>query len=176
MERETGIEPATSSLGSWRSTAELLPLSRKTKLSLPLRADSLNLHLIARATEPKTSGDHCEAWGVVVIKPTHCGLYYEDCVLKRVLNAGRYVIPRNPRNVNLGFYRRQIVKIVLVEVRERKLTIKEQEILTADKIAIRVETCNFLSPIPASIRSPSEGREAEVNTLQLIQRYCGSRN
>jgi hypothetical protein len=27
MERETGIEPATSSLGSWHSTAELLPLS-----------------------------------------------------------------------------------------------------------------------------------------------------
>ena len=27
MERETGIEPATSSLGSWRSTAELLPLA-----------------------------------------------------------------------------------------------------------------------------------------------------
>src|SRR6185369_9482172 len=25
MERETGVEPATSSLGSWRSTAELLP-------------------------------------------------------------------------------------------------------------------------------------------------------
>jgi hypothetical protein len=29
MERETGIEPATSSLGSWRSTAELLPLRCK---------------------------------------------------------------------------------------------------------------------------------------------------
>jgi hypothetical protein len=27
MERETGIEPVTSSLGSWRSTAELLPLN-----------------------------------------------------------------------------------------------------------------------------------------------------
>ena len=26
MERETGLEPATSSLGSWHSTAELLPL------------------------------------------------------------------------------------------------------------------------------------------------------
>jgi hypothetical protein len=25
MERETGFEPATSSLGSWHSTAELLP-------------------------------------------------------------------------------------------------------------------------------------------------------
>ena len=31
MERETGIEPATSSLGSWRSTAELLPLGRERK-------------------------------------------------------------------------------------------------------------------------------------------------
>src|SRR5271165_1101219 len=31
MERETGIEPATSSLGSWRSTAELLPLARTLK-------------------------------------------------------------------------------------------------------------------------------------------------
>ena len=27
MERETGLEPATSSLGSWHSTTELLPLS-----------------------------------------------------------------------------------------------------------------------------------------------------
>ena len=25
MERETGLEPATSSLGSWHSTTELLP-------------------------------------------------------------------------------------------------------------------------------------------------------
>jgi hypothetical protein len=33
MERETGIEPATSSLGSWRSTAELLPLGQRTKLA-----------------------------------------------------------------------------------------------------------------------------------------------
>ena len=32
MERETGIEPATSSLGSWRSTAELLPLATVTPL------------------------------------------------------------------------------------------------------------------------------------------------
>jgi integrase len=32
MERETGIEPATSSLGSWRSTAELLPLVLQTNM------------------------------------------------------------------------------------------------------------------------------------------------
>ena len=29
MERETGIEPATSSLGSWHSTSELLPHALK---------------------------------------------------------------------------------------------------------------------------------------------------
>jgi len=38
MERETGIEPATSSLGSWRSTAELLPLGLSSLAqSLPPR-------------------------------------------------------------------------------------------------------------------------------------------
>ena len=32
MERETGLEPATSSLGSWHSTTELLPLSVKSAI------------------------------------------------------------------------------------------------------------------------------------------------
>jgi regulator of protease activity HflC (stomatin/prohibitin superfamily) len=73
--------------------------------------------------------------GVVIIKPTHRGLWYEDGVFKRVLDAGRYVIPRS---LNLGFYRRPKVEVVLVDVRERELTIKGQEILTADKVAIRV--------------------------------------
>src|SRR5208283_2484299 len=34
MERETGLEPATSSLGSWHSTTELLPPSVKPASSL----------------------------------------------------------------------------------------------------------------------------------------------
>src|SRR6202046_4858149 len=40
MERETGIEPVTSSLGSWRSTAELLPLNF-ARLSSPLLQNNL---------------------------------------------------------------------------------------------------------------------------------------
>jgi len=40
--------------------------------------------------------------------------------------------------LNLGFYRRPRIEVVLVDVRERELTIKGQEILTADKVAIRV--------------------------------------
>jgi regulator of protease activity HflC (stomatin/prohibitin superfamily) len=71
----------------------------------------------------------------VIIKDTHRGLWYVDGVLTRILEAGRYKIPRY---VDLGFYRTKRVEITLVDVRERDLTIKGQEILTADKVAIRV--------------------------------------
>jgi regulator of protease activity HflC (stomatin/prohibitin superfamily) len=72
----------------------------------------------------------------VIIKDTHRGLWYEDGVLKRELGAGRYVTPRSRL---LGRFRiGPHVEIAIVDVRERDLTIKGQEILTADKVAIRV--------------------------------------
>lgn len=71
----------------------------------------------------------------VIIKDTHRGLYYKDGVLVKILSAGRYVIPRH---INLSFFRLPKIEIVLVDVRERDLTIKGQEILTADKVALRV--------------------------------------
>ncbi|MBV9470030.1 MAG: slipin family protein [Abitibacteriaceae bacterium] len=75
------------------------------------------------------------AAGEIIIKDTHRGLWYQDGVLTRILEAGRYVVPRY---INFSFYRRPKVEVVLVDVRERDLTIKGQEILTADKVAIRV--------------------------------------
>lgn len=71
----------------------------------------------------------------IIIKDTHRGLWFEDGRLTQVLEAGRYAIPRP---INLGFFRKPLVEVVLVDVRERDLTIKGQEILTADKVAIRV--------------------------------------
>jgi len=62
-------------------------------------------------------------------------LRYEDGVLTEVLGAGRYTFPRQ---IDLGFYRSPKVEVTLVDMRERDLTIKGQEILTADKVAIRV--------------------------------------
>ena len=70
----------------------------------------------------------------VIIKNTHRGLWYEDGVLVRTLDAGRHVIPRRAKLLG----RRPRVEVVLVDVRERELTIKGQEILTSDKVAIRV--------------------------------------
>src|SRR5215472_10456996 len=70
-----------------------------------------------------------------IVRDTHRGLFYEDGVLKKVLEAGRYVVPKS---IDLGFFRRPQIEIVLVDIRERDLTIKGQEILTSDKVAIRV--------------------------------------
>src|SRR6516225_9164153 len=71
----------------------------------------------------------------IIIKDTHRGLWYADGKLVRVLSARRPVVPCD---INLGFYRRPRVEVALVDVRERDLTIKGQEILTADKVALRV--------------------------------------
>ena len=69
-----------------------------------------------------------------IIKDPHRGLYYEDGKLTKILEAGNYTIPPQKR----FFKKLPFVECVLVDVRERELTIKGQEILTADKVAIRV--------------------------------------
>ena len=70
----------------------------------------------------------------VIIKSTHRGLRYEDGRLTEVLEAGRHEIP-DPE------HRRKnapVVEIALVDMRERELLLKGQEILTSDKVAVRV--------------------------------------
>ena len=71
----------------------------------------------------------------IIIKDTHRGLLYEDGVLTKVLEAGRYSI----RAARKSFLSRPTkIEILLVDIRERDLTIKGQEILTSDKVALRV--------------------------------------
>ncbi len=72
----------------------------------------------------------------IIIRDTHRGLWYEDGVMVKVLDAGKYKIPKPPGK--LWGQGRPTVDVVIVDVRERELTIKGQEILTADKVAIRV--------------------------------------
>jgi regulator of protease activity HflC (stomatin/prohibitin superfamily) len=78
----------------------------------------------------------------IFIKDTHRGLWYEDGVLTRILGAGRYELPRPESSEGLrrlfGLARKPKVEVELVDMRARELTIKGQEILTADKVAIRV--------------------------------------
>jgi len=70
----------------------------------------------------------------LIIKGTHRGLRYVDGRLTDVLEAGRYALPK----ASFGPLRRPKVEVVLVDMRERELTIKGQEILTSDKVAVRV--------------------------------------
>ena len=71
----------------------------------------------------------------IIIKDTHRGLWYEDGVLTKLVEAGRYKIPLK----RWFFFRpKPRVEVQLVDMRERDLTIKGQEILTADKVALRV--------------------------------------
>ena len=72
----------------------------------------------------------------IIIRNTHRGLLYEDGRMIKVLDAGRYAIPK--RTAGHWFQRQPVREVVLVDMRERELTIKGQEILTADKVAIRV--------------------------------------
>lgn len=69
----------------------------------------------------------------LIIRATHRGLWYEDGRLTRVLEPGRYEYPKRPL-----FGRAPHVEVVLVDVRARNMTVKDQEILTADRHLIRV--------------------------------------
>ena len=70
----------------------------------------------------------------IIIKDTHGGLWYEDGVLVKIVEAGRYKIPLRRFGILPPKPR---IEVVLVDMRERDLTIKGQEILTSDKVAIR---------------------------------------
>jgi regulator of protease activity HflC (stomatin/prohibitin superfamily) len=76
----------------------------------------------------------------LIIKDTHRGLYYEDGVLVQILGAGRYELPlTRPKGVFGGWFARPPkTEVVLVDMRNRDLTLKNQEILTSDKVAVRV--------------------------------------
>ncbi|HEX4606886.1 MAG TPA: SPFH domain-containing protein [Urbifossiella sp.] len=72
----------------------------------------------------------------ITIRDTHRGLKYVDGVLADVLGAGRHKFPSRPWYK--PFARVPKVEVTVVDLRNRDLTIKGQEILTADKVAIRV--------------------------------------
>jgi regulator of protease activity HflC (stomatin/prohibitin superfamily) len=71
----------------------------------------------------------------VTVHQTHRALLFEDGAFVRLLEPGRHRL-RGVRGALFGA--RPEVIVTQVDVRERELTIKGQEILTADKVAIRV--------------------------------------
>ncbi len=105
----------------------------------------------------------------IIIKDTHRGLWYEDGVLVKVLEAGRYKIPAH---IAIFGWRRPYVEVVLVDLRERDLTIKGQEILTADKVALRVSILvQFrVTDAKAAIQTVENFEERLYSDVQLAAR------
>lgn len=79
---------------------------------------------------------------VHIIREGHAGILYEDGALVRVLAAGRHVFwdwLRTPRR-----------DVAIVDLRERSSTIKNQEILTADKVALRLSILVYFKVVDAT--------------------------
>ena len=85
-----------------------------------------------------------------------------------MLEAGRYEIPAQQRWLK----RLPTVECVLVDIRERDLTIKGQEILTADKVALRVSILvQFrVTDAKAAIQTVENYEERLYSDVQLAAR------
>jgi regulator of protease activity HflC (stomatin/prohibitin superfamily) len=112
----------------------------------------------------------------VFIKDNHRGLWYEDGVLVKVLGAGRYELPQPEQFPNLrrlfGLPRTPNVEVVFVDMRARDLTIKGQEILTADKVAIRVSILVQFSVVDpkAALHAVANYEDRLYSDVQLAAR------
>ncbi len=102
-----------------------------------------------------------------IIKDTHRGLWYEDGKLTKLLEAGKYKIP-----LRWWPMKGPTVDVELIDMRERDLTIKGQEILTADKVAIRVSILvQFCVTDPqAAIHRVANYEERLYSDVQLAAR------
>ena len=125
----------------------------------------------------------------ITIKDTHRGLYYEDGVLVKILEAGYHRLGKEEEPVKpIGFLQRlrnlfspppekkverqPEIEVQLVDLRERDLTIKGQEILTADKVALRVSVIvQFRITDPrAAIHAVENYEERLYSDVQLAAR------
>ncbi len=118
----------------------------------------------------------------IVIKDTHRGLLYEDGVLTKILDAGYHVVQEKEKQnlfqrlkrvlMRRQKKRRAEVEVTLVDMRERDLTIKGQEILTADKVALRVSIiAQFRIADPrAAIHAVENYEERLYSDVQLAAR------
>lgn len=101
---------------------------------------------------------------VTIIKDGRCGLLYENGTLVRILPSGRHASwhwPWSPRR-----------EIVHVDLRERSTTIKNQEILTADKVAVRLSLLIYFKVVdPKAAQHNVESYEDRIyEDVQLAAR------
>lgn len=100
-----------------------------------------------------------------LVPQSFVGLLYEDGSFARVLEPGKHRLPQ-------PLFRRISRKIELVDLRERSLTLKGQEILTADKVAIRVSLLVYFKVVDpvAALHNVAGYEERIYEDVQLAAR------
>jgi regulator of protease activity HflC (stomatin/prohibitin superfamily) len=107
----------------------------------------------------------------IVVSESFVGLLYENGAFQRALSPGKYQLRK-------GWFDREKRSVTLVDMRERSLTIKGQEILTADKVAIRVSLLVYFKVIdaPSAVHNVASYEERIYEDVQLAaRRFLASR-
>lgn len=110
-----------------------------------------------------------------IIKDTHRGLLYRNGVFEGILGAGRYHFKTSPWTKAFG--RPEVIEVVLVDMRSRELIIKGQEILTADKVALRVSIVVQFAVIDpkAAVHAVESYQDRLYSDVQLAARRALAR-
>ncbi len=106
----------------------------------------------------------------IVIPESFRGLKYVDGAFEGILGPGHHEFPAG--GMSLFGKRRPAVTVTQIDMRERELTIKGQEILTADKVAIRVSIIvQFQVTDPAAAKHRVQNFEERLySDVQLAAR------
>ena len=101
----------------------------------------------------------------ITVPHSHVGLLYED-------GAFRAVLPPGKHRTKKGFFDKVARTVRTVDMRERSLTIKGQEILTADKVAIRVSLLVYymVQDAAAAVHNVESYEERIYEDVQLAAR------
>ena len=104
----------------------------------------------------------------VIVHSGFRGLRYADGRFDRVLEPGRYELPKR----RFPGQRIPRVTILPVDVRERELNIKGQEILTADKVAVRVNIITHFRVVDptAAVERVADYNDRIYSDVQLAAR------
>lgn len=104
----------------------------------------------------------------IIVQSGYRGLRYADGRFERVLEPGRHESPRR------RLFGRRVPRVVVVpiDVRERELTLKGQEILTADKVAVRVSIITHFRVVDprAAVEQVADYEDRIYSDVQLAAR------
>jgi len=107
-----------------------------------------------------------------IVPQSFVGLLYENGAFKRTLEPGKHKLRRHP-------FDRTKRSIEFVDMRERSLVIKGQEILTRDKVAVRVSLLVYFRVVnaEAAVHEVADYQTRIYEDVQLAaRRFLAGRN